>query len=138
MIGQFAGKIARVHGPNNDDRLYELDRLYHDLKQLLEEHVQMEEQELIPLVRQYIEDAASLQADHKQDTMRAFRETQEKANGLLKQMRAVTSDYTLPEHACRTYTMTFNKLGELERNLFTLMNLENDVILPKIMDETQA
>lgn len=138
MIGQFASKIARVHGPNNDDRLYELDRLYHELQQQIEEYMQIEEQQLFPLMQQYTEDAATLHTDQLQHTNRALREKQQKLNDLLQQMRAVTSDYTLPEHACRTYTITFNKLGELERNLFAHIQLESDVILPKILDEAQA
>lgn len=57
----------------------------------------------------------------------------DKAGELLRQMREVTSDYTLPAGACMTYTITFRKLDELEDDMFTHVHLENNLLFPELL-----
>lgn len=98
VISQYVSKIAKVHGPNNGEALFELEKLYHKLQLVLETRdVPLNEVDLCEL--------------------------QSQLKVLLSQMRAVTSDYLLPAHACRTYTLTFAKLQELESDLTTRFQL---------------
>lgn len=65
----------------------------------------------------------------------------ENAGGLLKEMREITSDYTLPYDACNTYTVTFKKLDEFENDLHQHIHLENNILFPRaieIEDEMQG
>lgn len=51
---------------------------------------------------------------------------------LLKEMRRVSKDYALPEDACRTYTLSFSKLEELEADMFQHIHLENNVLFERL------
>lgn len=51
---------------------------------------------------------------------------------MLKEMREITENYRLPEDACRTYTLTYQKLEEMESDLFQHIHLENNVLFPRV------
>jgi regulator of cell morphogenesis and NO signaling len=53
----------------------------------------------------------------------------------LKEIRAITGDYSLPPGACRTYTLTFQKLEELESDVFLHVHLENNILFPRIAEK---
>ena len=50
---------------------------------------------------------------------------------LLKQLREVSSNYKLPEDACATYAVTYQKLDEFENDLHQHIHLENNILFPK-------
>jgi len=50
----------------------------------------------------------------------------------LKEMRNITGNCRLPEDACRTYTLTYRKLEELESDLFRHIHLENNVLFRRV------
>lgn len=103
ILNQFVSKIAMVHGPR-DEMLFDLEEHFNELKAILEEYLARVDNDTSD------QDPPSSVEDLK------F--LKGKVCPLLKKMREMTSDYSLPEHACRTYTMTFTKLEELESNLF--------------------
>jgi regulator of cell morphogenesis and NO signaling len=50
---------------------------------------------------------------------------------MLQELRKLTSDYTLPEWACRSYTALYANLEKLEEDLMRHTNLENFILHPK-------
>jgi regulator of cell morphogenesis and NO signaling len=131
LLGEFVEKIARVHGPSHKE-LIELRALYQQLREELEEHLLAEEERVFPMVRAY---EATGDADTKEEALRAIDELEsehDKAGALLRQMRAVTVDYTLPEGACRTYTVAFQKLEQLEADMFQHIHLENNILFQSL------
>ncbi|ADU30431.1 iron-sulfur cluster repair di-iron protein [Evansella cellulosilytica] len=130
----YVTKIFRVHGDSHPE-LAELHRLYHSLKTELEHHMVKEEQFVFPAIRQY--DESNMETDRsaalsKIDELEA---EHEEAGNLLKQMRQVTSDFTLPEGACTTYKMTFQRLEQLESDMFQHVHLENNIMFPRLAGE---
>lgn len=128
LLSEFTTKILRVHGVHQGDVLEPLHRYFHALKQELEQHMVKEEEELFPLILQYEaspSDELYHQAESKLDELE---QEHEAAGDLLKLMREVTSDYQLPDGACRTYTVTFQKLEELESDMFQHIHLENNIL----------
>lgn len=115
FLHQIVQKIAKVHGPNDGEELYELEKLYEELQAELEDVVR-QEAVLLPRIKAYLEDSEYTLAA-LQDGTANVRTKHEKLRKLLQQMRTLTADYTLPPHACRTYTMTFTKLQQLESQL---------------------
>lgn len=54
----------------------------------------------------------------------------ETAGGILRDIRSLTRDYTLPEGACDSYTLLYLMLEEFEEDLLTHVHLENHILSP--------
>ncbi len=55
--------------------------------------------------------------------------------GLLKELRALTNDYRVPEEACGSWRALWAGLEALEADLHTHIHLENNVLFPRALDE---
>ncbi len=131
LLSEFVTKIFRVHGAAHPE-LAQLHRLFHQMKTDLEQHLVEEEERVFPLIKD-AERAGTREAFRKAHETVAKMEDDHSAVGeLLKEMRAITDDYRLPEGACRTYTLTFQKLEELESDMFQHIHLENNVLFPRV------
>lgn len=130
-LGQFVTKVFRRHGTDHP-HLKELHRLFNDFKVDMETHLVNEEDNVFPLIKEYelnpneelrnriIEANGGLEDDHQ-------------ASGdLLKMMREVTDDFTLPPGACNSYRITYARLEELESNTFQHIHLENNILFKRI------
>lgn len=130
VLSDFTTKIMRVHGPNHPE-LVEVNQLFQALKAELSEHIAKEEAELFPLIEQY---EAELSEEHKRKIREENRKAEAEhthAGGLLEGIRQATGDYQLPEDACKTYTLAFRKLEQLENDLFQHIHLENNILFPR-------
>jgi regulator of cell morphogenesis and NO signaling len=58
----------------------------------------------------------------------------EKAEGLLAELRCVTSGYNVPEDACLSYRAMLDGLQNLEADLQQHIHLESNILFPKAMD----
>ncbi len=50
---------------------------------------------------------------------------------VMKELRALTSDFTPPDWACNTYKALFVSLAEFESDLHIHVHLENNVLFQK-------
>ncbi|HNN91708.1 MAG TPA: hemerythrin domain-containing protein [Pseudomonadota bacterium] len=50
---------------------------------------------------------------------------------LLDAIRTESQDFSLPEWACNSYRTLFSELGQVERDIFTHVHLENHVLVPR-------
>ena len=53
------------------------------------------------------------------------------AGELLREMRAITSNYTVPADGCISYRTLFQALEDLEKDLHQHIHLENNVLFPR-------
>ena len=53
------------------------------------------------------------------------------AGALLKRIRVLTNDFTLPEGSCPTFRAFFSSMQELEQDLHRHIHLENNVLFPR-------
>lgn len=131
FLSETVTKILRVHGEAHPE-LSDLYKQFHQMKMEMDAHLIMEEEILFPLLKNYAlnpSDELHAQAMKKLYEM----ESEHSAVGdLLTAMRATTNDFTLPEGACGTYTITFRKLEELESDIFQHVHLENNILFPRI------
>jgi regulator of cell morphogenesis and NO signaling len=56
---------------------------------------------------------------------------------ILAELRSLTNDYALPEEACTSYRLLFERLAELESDLHRHIHLENNILFPRAL-ETEA
>jgi regulator of cell morphogenesis and NO signaling len=55
------------------------------------------------------------------------------AGNVLKELRKITNDYTVPADACNSYIATYSILQELESDLFQHIHLENNILFPRLI-----
>lgn len=139
LLSEFTQKIARVHGERHPE-LQHIADLFTDVAAELQQHMMKEEKILFPYI-------IKLQTAYKNKseigpspfgTVRnpiAMMEMEhDNAGSLLKQMREISSNYKLPDDACETYLVTYQKLDEFENDLHQHIHLENNILFPKAIE----
>ena len=56
------------------------------------------------------------------------------AGEILRELRALTSDYKAPADACISYQTLYQALENFERDLHQHIHLENNILFPKALD----
>ncbi|MCF6094296.1 iron-sulfur cluster repair di-iron protein [Microaerobacter geothermalis] len=133
-ISQLTAKILRVHGSKHPE-LSQVYQLFHKLKMEMEQHMIREEVDAFPLIKQYEKNKSSLQLDKIIRMIKKLESEHDDAGNLLKELRKGTKDYQLPDDACMSYQLTYQKLEELENDLFQHVHLENNILFPRWLKE---
>ncbi|AFC31297.1 putative ScdA [Paenibacillus mucilaginosus 3016] len=130
VLHEFVTKIKNVHGLRHPE-LVELHTLYTSMRAELEEHLVQEEERVFPLILEYERTGEEALKRRAGETIAVLEADHSRVGEILREMRRVTADYTLPEGACRTYTVSFQKLVQLESDLFEHIHLENNILFPR-------
>lgn len=132
-------KVARVYGERHPE-LVELKKQFEDLCNDLHPHLQKEELILFPYIRN-LDPKYPSQNNFMtpcfgtvQNPVRMMMMEHDLAGDLLKKMRETSKDYTLPEGACPSYMVLFNRLEALEKDLHQHIHLENNLLFPKAIE----
>ena len=123
FLSKLATKVNRVHG-DADLRLREVLRIVLALESALLPHLDMEEEDLFPAMRNGEGALLSVQLAEMNTDHLAVGE-------LLEALRRVTSDFSLPDFACGSYKTLFSELATLESDILTHVHLENHVLMPR-------
>ena len=126
-LSELAAKILRVHGTNHSE-LFKVHRLFHNLKTELEQHLIKEEEVLFPMIKEYDGHPSMELLDRINKVMKETEDEHETAGGVLKELGKVTGEYKVPEDGCRSFSLTYEKLRELEADLFQHIHLENNIL----------
>ena len=130
-LGELTTKIMRVHGVNHEE-LFRVHKLFSILKAELEQHLLKEEELLFPMIKQYdTKSSIELLAKIK-NTVKETEEEHEAAGGVLKELRKITSNFSVPNDGCSTYALTYNGLEEMESDLFQHIHLENNILFKRM------
>ncbi|MDD3174124.1 MAG: iron-sulfur cluster repair di-iron protein [Herbinix sp.] len=116
-------RILRAHGKNHQE-LFDMYRIFGQLKTDLEQHLLKEETMLFP-------DFDELE-DNKQEIIELTQmiiNEHEAAGELLGKLRKISGDYHLPEDACQTFAKTYRLLEDIEDDLHQHIHLENNILL---------
>lgn len=130
-LSELTTKILRVHGPNHSD-LFKVHKLFHGLKTELEQHLIKEEEILFPMIKEYEKKPSKELLKRISTVMEETEDEHEMAGGVLKELRKITQEYNVPEDGCSTYCKTFDKLQELEADLFQHIHLENNILFKQL------
>lgn len=137
QLSTYVTKVYRVHGTKHPE-LEDVFKLFHELKMDLEQHAIKEEEQVFPLIKAYEKEPDPVQLDHLNEMIRELEQEHDGTGRLLKELRKVTDDYTLPPGACNTYTLTYQKLEALEGETFRHVHLENNILFPRLAQENPA
>lgn len=128
ILVQLAEKVAMRHGAEHPE-LRELVAVVHNLTSDLYNHLESEEQELFPMIKQL--EQGQLAGSEMGRSIEQMEAEHEHAGDELRTLRQLTKDYVLPIGACNSYTYLFQKLEEFESDLFQHIHLENNILFPK-------
>lgn len=68
-------------------------------------------------------------------TIQQLEDEHETAGGVLKELRHITNQYTVPADGCGTYVKMYDRMQELESDIFQHIHLENNILHPRLMQE---
>lgn len=131
--GELLTTILRVHGENHPE-LLDAYKLFFTLKTDMEAHLIKEETIQYPAIKRYEKDK------NEADLEKAMGVADELANEhmdtgkILRQLRKVTNNYTIPDDACETYKLAYTKMKEIESDIFEHVHLENNILFPRILE----
>ena len=132
-------KVYRVYSEQHPEGLTGLPDVFSALRDELESHLMKEEAILFPAVSAY-------EAAHERrealprvpfgsvaNPIRMMEFEHDNAGDALRQIRAITKDFAVPEYACVTYKALLAGLKELEADLHVHIHLENNILFPRVI-----
>lgn len=131
MLSPYVTKVSRVHGDHHPE-LLKVYELFYELKKELLEHMTKEEAVVFPIIKQLADGTV----ENREDAIAMIAELEKEhdhAGEILREIRAVTSNYTLPLDACGTYRLVYKRLEELEGLTFMHVHFENNILFPRYM-----
>ncbi len=120
---ELLNTVLRVHGKNHRE-LFDIYRLFGQLKTDLEQHLLKEETILFP-------DFDEADENHE-EIIKLTEEiiTEHEAAGeILRELRRITKNYKVLADACNTFQKTYTILEEIEQDLHQHIHLENNILL---------
>jgi regulator of cell morphogenesis and NO signaling len=132
-------KVCGVHGQNHPE-LFCIQKHFQELSRELEPHMLKEERVLFPYIMQIEEAAKSNRTlpappfGTVRNPVRVMMSEHDAAGDILREMREVSLDYTVPEDACISYQTLYVALAALEADLHQHIHLENNILFPRAAD----
>ena len=134
----LADKVLAAHGGNHPE-LVHLRELLTQLCADLTPHMFKEEQILFPYIVTMRE--AAEQNRHLplvpfgtvNNPIRMMMREHDTAGQILRELRALTSDYKTPADACISYQTLYRALENFEKDLHQHIHLENNILFPKAL-----
>ncbi len=129
-------KVIAAHGENHSE-LRSLGGLFQQLCADLKPHMFKEEQILFP----YIVEMESSALQNRpapvapfgtvKNPIRMMMMEHETVGDLLRELRALSSDYTVPPDGCISYQTLYQALEAFEQDLHQHIHLENNILFPR-------
>ncbi|MEH7097567.1 iron-sulfur cluster repair di-iron protein [Neobacillus vireti] len=132
MLSPYVTKVSRVHGGHHPE-LIKMNELFYEFKKELLEHMAKEEEIVFPLIKQ-LTDGTAANPEEAIKMIVELEKEHDHAGELLRQIRAVTSDFALPADACGTYRLVYARLEALEGLTFMHVHLENNILFPRYLN----
>lgn len=135
-IGALATKVVGVHGKNHPE-LLQVQEIFTALAAELSVHLMKEEQILFPYVSRMEESALAGEAAPPSmfgtvaNPVRMMMQEHDGAGDALRSLRAITSDYKVPEDACISYRTLYQAIQGFEADLHQHIHLENNILFPR-------
>ena len=132
VLLELSQKVATRHGKTNPA----LVRVWEKVNAMANElvvHLNKEERILFPYIKQLDEKGGDTSGIFRsvQEPVAVMEDDHDIVGKLAVDIRNLTDNYALPEHACTSYALLYKKLGDFEDDLHTHIHLENNILFPK-------
>lgn len=132
LLDALAAKVWGVHG----SRHAELERvadLVGEIRAELEPHLAKEEQVLFPAIKAMVDGQNDFALGSVANPIRVLMLEHDRAGDLLRQLRAVSDGYRVPDDGCASYRLLYERLESLESDTHRHIHLENNVLFPAVL-----
>ncbi|MBK7653407.1 MAG: iron-sulfur cluster repair di-iron protein [Flammeovirgaceae bacterium] len=135
-ITTYANKVMEVHRGQHPE-LIEINNLVKEINMILMGHMDREETVLFPLIKELVRSNPEVGPSREQKigSIKVKIGTLELEHQLigrkLVEVRKLSSNYTLPQDACASYTLLYKMLDEFEEDLQLHFHLENNILFAK-------
>ncbi|NLX19918.1 MAG: iron-sulfur cluster repair di-iron protein [Desulfobulbus sp.] len=139
QIVAYAKKTAEVHGKNHPE-LLEISALFTKVAADMAVHLKEEEEFFFPAVKRAeaarTAGAAPEAADQHliRTSLKNLYQEHEAIGDAVHTIRHLAGNFAVPEDACNTFRVTYQKLMEFEEDLHKHVHLENNILFPKAAD----
>jgi regulator of cell morphogenesis and NO signaling len=132
LIAGYLAKLVAVHGERHPE-LARVSAVFDRLAADLQQHMLKEEHVLFPYVRELVEPRGSRPSPFGtvENPIRMMEREHREAGDDLRQIREITSGFTVPADGCATYCVCFAELARFENDLHRHVHLENNVLFPR-------
>lgn len=138
-LNALMAKVVNKHGENHKE-LYKVEEKFNHLTQDLNAHMYKEEKMLFPYVV-CLEEAKEKKLSISpppfgkvSNPIRVMFSEHDMAGELLRQIRVFTSNFTIPENVCTSFTLLYQGLEAFEADLHRHVHLENNVLFPRAIE----
>ena len=133
-IADHLTKVAAKHGDKFPNMVEVLELFLH-LKNEMTLHMQKEEVVLFPRIKEvesfyHFKQKKNLDSSYIFGPVGVMESEHDEAGEITYKIRQLTSNYTIPEGACTTFTVVLNELKEFEEDLHRHVHLENNILFP--------
>ncbi len=138
-LAALADKVASKHGGNHPE-LNEVREAFSILGNDLISHMAKEEMMLFPYIERLdIAKRKELPIPFApfgtvNNPIRMMCTEHDEAGNILKRLRSLTADYTVPDDACPSFRALYFGLNDLELDLHQHIHLENNVLFPRAVE----
>ena len=134
-LQSLADKVLHAHGGNHPELIH-VDELLTRLCAELKPHMFKEEQILFPYILAMAKNQAVPFAPFGtvNNPIRMMMMEHDSAGQILRELRALTSDYKVPHDACISYQTLYEALENFEKDLHQHIHLENNLLFPKALE----
>lgn len=127
LVTQIMEQYGRDH-----HELYDLHRIYNRLRVEVEQHLFKEEKILFPVIRDYGYHKTKKLYYEALNVLKGIEIELNDTDELIKQIKEITNNYTLPVDATPNHVRAYNNLAAIEEDLDQHVHLENDILFKKI------
>ncbi len=126
-------KIESVHGGRHPE-LGAVRRTYEELRAELEPHLVKEEQVLFPMIHELDASDGPVQfhCGSLQNPISVMLVEHDRAGDLLRELRSLTNDYSVPADGCASYRATYEGLEAVEADTHLHVHKENNLLFPAV------
>jgi len=135
-IESLLEKVKNAHSKNHIF-LHEVVQEFKSLKNEITNHLNREEETLFRVIR-YLSDCQKFKEKPRTKGYKSmvallgdYEREHQFVGSTLERIRNLTSNFSLPENACATFALCYQKLEELEKNTHRHVHLENNILFPK-------
>lgn len=138
-LESLIAKVISAHGGNHPE-LKDVGRLFEQICDDLKPHMFKEEQALFPYVQKMegsaVENRSAPLAPFGtvNNPVRMMMMEHDAVGELLRELRATTSNYTVPADGCISYQTLYQALEAFEQDLHQHIHLENNILFPRALE----
>lgn len=136
-ISKLMDKVTIAHSEKHGDFLNWLNSYYQNFRDNLEEHLSVEENTLFPHIKKLESLTKSkkpkIETEKFKKIIDLLSAEHEVTGDALSEMRELTSDYSLPLDACKSFEELYEHLQAVEDDLHKHIHLENTILFPRVI-----